>query len=193
MKCSIFIAPSADGYIATSDGGVEWLELVGKPLSKEEESNKLMKQFNDSFSNFINSVDCMVMGRNLMQVLSGFNLTSEQWPYTNTKVIVLSKTLKTVPANLKDKVEIHSGSIPELMNRLEKEGYKHAYIDGGQVITSFLNLELINELILTQAPVLLGEGIPLFGKLSKQILLQDAKATAFPNNFIEIKYSVKYL
>jgi dihydrofolate reductase len=88
---------------------------------------------------------------------------------------------------------MYSGSIPELIFKLEKEGYKNAYVDGGVIITAFLNLELIDEMTLTLAPVLLGSGIPLFGKLLKQINLEDAHATVFPNNFIEIKYKVKYL
>jgi len=193
MKCSVFIAPSVDGYIATMDGGVQWLESVGTPLSEKDKGSALMKHFNNAFPTFIQSVDCMIMGRKLMEVLSSFNLTPEQWPYVDTKIIVLSNTLKEAPENLKDKLEMYSGTIPDLMTRLENEGYKHAYIDGGTTITSFLDLELIDEMTLTQAPVLLGSGIPLFGKSSKQIQLEDAKATVFPNNFIEIKYKVKYL
>ena len=193
MKCSVFIAPSVDGYIAANDGTVQWLESAGTPLSEKDKESDLIKQFNNAFSTFIQSVDCMIMGRKLMEVLSSFNLTPEQWPYLDTKVIVLSNTLKEAPENLKDKVEIYSGKILDLMTKLENEGYKHAYIDGGTTITTFLELELIDEITLTQAPVLLGSGVPLFGKLSKQIQLEDAKATAFPNNFIEIKYKVKYL
>jgi len=193
MKCSIFIAPSVDGYIATEDGGIHWLETLGKSVSEKESSSELMKHFNMSMPNFMKSVDCMIIGRKLMEVLSSFNLTPEQWPYGDTKIIALSNTIKEAPRNLKDKIEIYSGSIPKLISKLEKEGYKHAYIDGGTTITTFLNLELINEITLTQAPVLLGSGIPLFGKLSKQINLENAQATAFPNNFIELKYKVKYL
>jgi len=193
MKCSIFIAPSADGYIATEDGGVHWLETVGKPVSEKEASSDLMKHFNMSMPNYMQTVDCMIIGRKLMEVLSSFNLTPEQWPYGDTKIIALSNTIKEPPANLKNRVQMYSGSIPELITKLEKEGYKHTYVDGGTTITAFLNLQLINEMTLTQAPVLLGSGIPLFGKLFKQIKLENAQATAFPNNFIEIKYKVKYL
>ena len=193
MKCSIFIAPSADGYIATEDGGVHWLETVGKPVSEKEAFSDLMKHFNMSMPNYMQTVDCMIIGRKLMEVLSSFNLTPEQWPYGDTKIIALSHTIKEPPANLKNRVQMYSGSIPELITKLEQEGYKHAYVDGGTTITTFLNLQLINEMTLTQAPVLLGSGIPLFGKLFKQIKLEDAQATAFPNNFIEIKYIVKYL
>lgn len=143
--------------------------------------------------NYMQNVDCMIIGRKLMEVLSSFKLTPEQWPYGDTKIIALSNTIKEAPENLKEHVEIYSGSIPSLIAKLENEGYKHAYVDGGTTITAFLNLELINEITLTLAPVLLGEGIALFGKLSRQIKLEDAEATAFPNNFIELKYSVKYL
>ena len=193
MKCSIFIAPSVDGYIAAEDGGVHWLETAGKTVSDEEASSDLMKHFNMSMPNYMNAVDCMIIGRKLMEMLSSFNLTPEQWPYGDTKIIVLSNTMKEPSANLKDRVQMYSGSIPELITKLEKEGYKHAYIDGGTTITAFLNLELINEMTLTLTPVLLGSGIPLFGKLLKQINLEDAQSTTFPNNFIEIKYKVKYL
>jgi len=193
MKCSIFIAPSVDGYIATEDGGVHWLETAGKSVSKLDEKSELMQHFYNSMPNYMQTVDCMIMGRKLMEVLSSFNLTPEQWPYGDTKIIALSNTIKEAPENLKEHVEIYSGSIPSLISKLENEGYKHAYVDGGTTITAFLNLELINEMTLTLAPVLLGSGIPLFGKLTKQINLEDAEATAFPNNFVEIKYSVKYL
>lgn len=193
MICSVFIAPSVDGYIATDDGDTQWLESVGKSLTDKEKTTDLMEHFNNTFPTFIKSVDCMIMGRKLMEVLSSFNLTPEQWPYGDTKIIVLSNTLKNPPENLKNKVEMYSGTIPDLMTRLENKGYQHAYIDGGATITAFLNLELIDDLTLTQAPILLGSGVPLFGKLSKQILLEDAKAIAFPNNFIELKYKVKYL
>jgi len=127
-----------------------------------------------------------------MEVLSSFNLSEEQWPYGDTKIIVLSKTIDEAPKNMKDRVQMYSKSIPELISTLEKEGYEHAYIDGGTTITAFLNLELINEMTLTLAPVLLGSGIPLFGKLSKQINMENAQVTAFPNDFVELKYEVKY-
>lgn len=193
MKCSIFIAPSVDGYIATEDGGVHWLETAGRSVAEIDEKSELMQHFNNSMPNYMQNVDCMVIGRKLMEVLSSFNLPPEQWPYGNAKIIALSNTIKEAPENLKEHVKIYSGSIPSLIAKLENEGYKHAYVDGGTTITAFLNLELINEITLTLAPVLLGEGIALFGKLSRQIKLEDTEATAFPNNFIELNYSVKYL
>jgi len=192
MKCSVFIAPSVDGYIATEDGDVQWLESLGSKVSKEDENSDLMSYFNNSFPRFIQSVDCMIMGRKLMEVLSSYDLTDEEWPYKSTKVIVLSHNMKEAPENLKERVEMYSGTIPALMTKLESEGYKHAYIDGGQTITNFLELKLINEMTLTLAPILLGSGVPLFNKMSHKIYLKDAQAIVFPNNFVEVKYQVDY-
>lgn len=187
MKCSVFIATSADGYIASEDGEIEWLETAGKP------EVDMGEQADMGFSNYIADVDCMIMGRKCMEKISSFNLMPEQWPYGDIRILVLSNTLKEAPDNLKEMVEIYSGDIPELLSQLENEGYHHAYVDGGVTITSFINLKLINEMTITRAPVLLGKGKPLFGKIEKQIKLENAQAKVYANNFIQIKYSVNYL
>jgi dihydrofolate reductase len=187
VKCSVFIATSADGYIATQDGGVDWLENSGNPEVDMGDQSDM------GFRNYMASVDCMIMGRKCMDKISSFNLTPEQWPYGDTRIIVLSNTAKEAPENLRGKVEIYSGDIPTLITQLESEGFSHAYVDGGTTITSLINLQLINEMTITQAPVLLGEGRPLFGKTFKQIKLEGSQATAYPNDFIQVKYQVSYL
>jgi len=186
MKCSVYIATSADGYIATLDGGVDWLYTAGNP--EADMSNTPDMGFND----FIASVDCMIMGRKCMDVISSFNLTPEQWPYGETKIYVLSNSTKEPPENLRGKVEIYSGDIIKLINQLDIGGYKHAYIDGGTTITAFINLQLINEMTITKAPIILGKGLPLFGELSKRVKLINSEATVFPNDFIQEKFGVNY-
>jgi len=134
MKCSVFIATSADGYIATEDGGVEWLESAGK-------QDVDMGEYADmGMIDFMSSVDCMIMGRKSMEKISSFNLTPEQWPYGDMRIITLSNTVTEPPANLKDNVEMYAGDIPTLVAQLEKDGFEHAYVDGGTLITSFINL-----------------------------------------------------
>jgi dihydrofolate reductase len=187
MKCSVYIATSADGYIATNDDAVDWLHTAGN--SEADMSNKPDMGFND----FIASVDCMIMGRKCMDVISSFNLTPEQWPYGDTKIYVLSNTIKEPPENLSNKVEMYSGDIIKLIDQLESSGYKHAYVDGGTTITNFINLQLINEMTITKAPIILGKGIPLFGQLNKSIKLINSEATVFPNDFIQEKFGVNYL
>ena len=186
MKCSVYIATSADGYIATPDGGVDWLHTAGKADADMSENADM------GFADFINSVDCMIMGRKCMQVISSFDIPAEQWPYRGIKIYALSNSLTEPPANLAGKVEMYSGDIKTLVNKLSEQGLQHAYIDGGATITSFINLKLINEMTITRAPVLLGDGIALFGKLDHSVKLEDAESIAFPNDFIQVKYRVNY-
>ncbi|WP_350286098.1 dihydrofolate reductase family protein [uncultured Croceitalea sp.] len=185
MKCSVYIATSVDGFIAKPDGNVDWLHTAGN-------LNADMATEDMGFKSFMDSVDCMVMGRKCMEMISNMDLTPEQWFYGDMKIIVLSTTIKEAPEGLKGKVEMYSGGISELIGLLEKEGHTHCYVDGGTTIQSFINLKLINEIIITRAPILLGEGISLFGKIFKDIKLEKAEATAFANDFVQVKYSVNY-
>lgn len=188
MKCSAFIAVSADGYIATLDGEVEWLESAGNPQAGDGE-----QLGSGGFEDYIASVDCVIMGRKSMEKISSFNLAPEQWPYGELRIFVLSKSVTAAPQNIADRVEMYSGEIPSLIDGLAAEGYEHAYIDGGRTITSFINHKLIGEVTITQAPILLGEGLPLFGKIAGQVRLSEAKATAFSNEFIQWKYNLNYV
>lgn len=185
MICSVYIATSADGYIATTDGGVDWLYTAGN-LEADMGSEDM------GFQSYMDSVDCMIMGRKCMEMIASMNLTPEQWPYGEVPIVVLSHTVKEPPENLTGKIELYSGDIQDLILRLDKSGFKHAYIDGGSTITSFINLELINEMTITKAPVLLGAGIPLFGKINNSVKLENAQALTFPNDFVQVKYSVNY-
>jgi dihydrofolate reductase len=186
MKCSVFIATSVDGYIATPDGGVEWLENAGNPDADMGENADM------GWNDYISSIDCMIMGRKCMEKISSFNMTPEQWPYGDIRIVVLSNTLKEPSDNLQENVEMYSGEIPALISQLEADGFHHAYIDGGTTITNFINLELIDEMTITRAPVVLGEGLPLFGKTNTHITLENAQAISYPNGFVQVRYDVKY-
>jgi len=180
MKCSVYIATSVDGFIAKKDGSVDWLHTAGNP------------EADMGMTEYMASVDCLIMGRKCMETISNMNLTPEQWPYGDTRIIVLSNTVKQAPDNIEDRVEMYSGDLQALVSQLESEGHQHAYIDGGTTIQAFINLQLINEMTITRAPLLLGEGIPLFGKTIKDIKLKQAQATAFANDFVQVKYTVNY-
>lgn len=186
MKCSVYIATSADGFIAKNDGSVDWLHSAGKQDADLGDSADM------GFNAFIASVDCMIMGRKCMEVIASMNLPPEQWPYGDTHIVVLSNTLKESPSSLPKKLEMYSGDLNALITRLESEGYKHAYVDGGTTIQAFINLELINEMTITRAPILLGEGISLFGKTAKDITLEQSSAISFANDFIQEFYQVDY-
>lgn len=182
MKCSIFIATSVDGYIATKNGGVDWLQPADNPQTNRQENPDM------GFNRYINSVDCMIMGRNSMDKIASFNLTQDHWPYADLEIFALSNRVKEVPGNLQGKVKIHNGDIQSLLSKLEASGFEHAYIDGGKTITSFLELGLINEMTITLVPIILGQGIRLFGNIDRSVRLVQSQAEAYTNDFIQLRY-----
>ncbi|SKC30938.1 hypothetical protein CZ809_00415 [Photobacterium piscicola] len=186
MKCSVFIATSVDGFIARKNGSVNWLQTAGN------KNADMSDQADMGFNQYLASVDCIIMGRKCMETISSMDLPPEQWPYGNIRIIVLSTTITQAPDNLRDKVEMYAGNIKILITKLSTEGYQHAYVDGGMTIQAFINQQLINHITITRAPILLGSGISLFGETHKDIELEQTQAIVFPNNFIQVKYSVNY-
>lgn len=185
MKCSAYIATSADGFIARPDGGIDWLESAGDPEAG------MAKGYVD-FPTYLGTVDCMIMGRKCMEKISSFNLQPDQWPYGERKIIVLSNTVTTPPDNLKHRVEMYSGDLDMLLHRLEAAGHKHAYVDGGTTIQAFINTRQLNEITVTQLPILIGEGVSLFGKTLRDVHLRDAQAVACPSDYLQYRYRIEY-
>ena len=186
MKCSVFIALSVDGYIAREDGNIDWLHTAGK------QGVDLGDDADMGFNQFMASVDCMIMGRHCMEVISAMNLTDEQWPYGDTKIYVLSQTLKQLPNNMKNRAELAGEGIETLIARCEQQGYQHAYVDGGKTIQSFLNLKMINQMTLTRIPILLGRGIPLFSMTQSEISLTKTRVKLFENELEQVSYHLEY-
>lgn len=171
----VFIAASLDGYIAKSDGGIDWL------LSRDNPNE------DHGYNDFIKDIDGLIMGRGSFEKA----VTFDPWPYT-LPVVVMSKTLKAedVPMRLKDKVRLVDLAPTQLMEMMEKEGWRKVYIDGGQVIQSFLRDKLIVDMVITTVPVLLGEGRRLFGLLKEEVSLTHLKTTAFPSGLVQSIYKV---
>lgn len=159
MANYIYIATSIDGFIADKDGGLDWLMNIPNPDKSDF-----------GFTEFLNKIDGIVMGRNTFEKVLSF----EEWPYTK-KVFVLSSKLKEIPENLSEKVEIISGDITKILFNLKKKGFINLYIDGGKTIQSFLKKDLIDEMIITRVPILLGSGIPLFAHLDNPINFREVK------------------
>ena len=173
MANYIYIATSLDGFIATPDGGVDWLDELPNPDQSDFGYAKLMA-----------CVDAIVMGRNTFEKV----LTFGTWPYEKP-VFVLSSTLKQIPGNLVDTVEIVSGQdLKTLVANLDKRGFRNLYIDGGRTVQSFLAEDLIDELIITTVPVLLGNGIPLFGTLVSKLWFKHQKTEVLNNMLVQSEY-----
>ena len=176
MANKVYVATSIDGFIADKDGGIDWLHDIPNPTGSDY-----------GFNDFMNSIDALIMGRNTYEKVLSFGC---DWPYTK-KVFVLSKTLKNVAPSLTDKVEILSGDLEKIVGRLKNEGYQSLYIDGGKVIQDFLANNLIDELTITQIPILLGDGISLFGVLPKKIKLTHSSTEVLDGGMVKSRYLVR--
>lgn len=177
IKCSVFIAASVDGFIAREDGDIEWLH------SPEYDSPALNGL---SYEDFMSSIDALVMGRKTLDKVLSF----PEWPYANKTVIVLSRQGVSLPAPLQGKVEVLAGEPADIVAQLAARGMKHLYIDGGQTVQAFLAAGLINELVITRIPVLLGRGIPLFGQLGAEQKLRLIDSSMSDNGFVQSRYQV---
>jgi dihydrofolate reductase len=177
MKCSVFIATSLDGYISREDGSIDWLNEAGALGSEGEDYG---------YAGFISDIDGLVMGRNTFEQV----LTFSEWPYGTTPVIVLSRSLKTLPAYLPRTVSLSAEQPPQLVQRLTSAGYHHLYIDGGRTIQGFLAAGLVNEITITIIPLLLGSGKPLFGMLAGDVRLELIRSQAYDSGFVQNHYRV---
>ena len=174
-KVSVYIATSLDGFIARKDGGIDWL-----PTGDESGEDF-------GYAEFMSTIDHLVMGRNTYETA----LTFGEWPYTGRKVTVLSSKNIIAPSELEGKVSFLNQSPHELVKTLEGTGTKHIYLDGGNTIQRFLREHLVHEMTITQIPILIGEGLPLFGKLDTDVNLQLIGSTSFKNGFVQSKYTIK--
>jgi len=176
IKCSVFIATSVDGFIARQDGDISWLTNADYTIEAED----------FGFAEFYALVDAIVMGRKTYETALGFT----EWPYVNKRVVVLSHASISIPSQLAGNVEHMSGSPAEVAQRLEASCARHVYVDGGQTIQGFLKAGLIDEMTITTIPILLGSGIPLFGPLDRDILLQVISSQAYANGLVQTKYKI---
>jgi dihydrofolate reductase len=172
MANIVYIATSLDGYIARKDGNIDWLMETPNPDNSDY-----------GFSAFMDRIDGIIMGRSTFETVLAFN----EWVYAKP-VFVLSNTLKEVPSEVKDKAEIIQGDLRDLVASLKTRGMKDLYIDGGKTIQSFLKLDLIDELIITRIPIILGSGIPLFDKLDLEIKFSHRKTEVFGEELVKSIY-----
>lgn len=154
MSNIVYIATSIDGYISAPGGGLEWLNYVPAP-----EGDDL------GFSGFMERVDAVVMGRVTFETVVSFG---GGWPYP-VPGLVLSSTLDSAPTGFAEHVDFANGSPAEIIEVAKKFGYRDLYIDGGKTIQGFLRADLIDELIISEIPLLLGGGDRLFGELDHRL------------------------
>lgn len=171
-----FIATSLDGYIADKDGGIDWLHAIPNPNHDDMGYNEL-----------ISRVDALVMGRTTFETVCGFDI---DWPYT-IPVYVLSRSLETIPVEYAEHAMLVKGTLSEVLKQIHAEGYQQLYIDGGATIQSFLKEDLIDELIITTIPVLLGGGSSLFGDLDQTLGFHHVESRRYLDTIVQNYYRRK--
>lgn len=165
---------SLDGYIARLDGDVAWL---GEGIPDEDYG----------WSEFIPNIDHILMGRGTFEKLLEFGI--DTWPYGDTPMTVLSTTLADIPEPFTEKAGLANASPSALLEELQALGARRVYVDGGKTVQRFLAEDLIDELILTTIPVLIGEGIPLFGSVPRDLRWTYESTRSFPDGLVKNRYA----
>lgn len=172
MMISVFIGTSVDGFIARPNGELDFLPVDGgEPHGYDE---------------FMASVDTLVIGRKTFETVLAFPL----WPYGKKRVVVLSSRPIDFSGVRGGTVELMAGSPAEIVAKLEASGAHHLYVDGGVTIQGFLRAGLIHRLVITRVPVLIGEGIPLFGQLPHDVRLRHVATRQYATGLVSSEYQV---
>jgi dihydrofolate reductase len=174
MNTIVYIGTSLDGFIARKDGDIHWLTQFA--------DNEAI----DAYKQFMSRIDAIVIGRGTFEKV----LTFSSWPYEK-KVFVLSTSIKQVSDVLKEKVTVLSMKPKELLSYLSSMGFSSIYVDGGKVIQEFLKEDLIDELIISKTPILIGSGIPLFGYLNTDLQFKHIRTEVQSNGLVRSYYERK--
>jgi dihydrofolate reductase len=176
ITISVFIATSLDGYIADKNGGIDWLHSIPNPDNDDM-----------GYLAFNKEIDALVMGRKTFETVLGFDV---DWPY-NKAVFVLSTTLKEIPKSHKDKAFLAKGSLAKILEQIHDKGFNRLYVDGGTTIRNFLKEDLIDEMVITTIPVLLGGGSSLFEELPNELKFELIGTKTFLNQITQNHYKRK--
>lgn len=172
--CSVFCGVSLDGFIARSDGALDFLEGDGTAAMGDH-----------GYEAFMAGIDALVMGRRTFEVVMCF----EHWPYAKKVFVLSSNTMDLAAARARGgDVELMNASPQDVVAQLAARGFHHLYIDGGATVQRFLRAGLIDRLIVTHVPVLIGQGIPLFGALERDIPLRLVTSRSFPGGLVQSEY-----
>lgn len=173
----VFIATSMDGYIADKDGGIDFLDTIPE-----------INTIDSGYEAFTANIDALVMGRTTFETVCGFDI---EWPYKKP-VYVLSNSLREIPDKYKGQVYLVKGKLTDVLEEIHSRGHKHLYIDGGRTIQNFLKEDLIDRMVITVIPVVLGDGIPLFGDQPNPLRFDCVESKIFldkivQNHFVKVR------
>ena len=172
MKASTFIATSVDGVIARANGAIDWWpQNGGEPHGYVE---------------FMATVDAIVIGRKTFETVLEF----EVWPYERP-VVVLASNPDHVTLPPGTNAEVMNATPQDVVDRLCRRGMSHRYVDGGVTVQRFLAARLLQRLIITRVPALLGTGIPLFGPLASDVKLEHVETQSYRSGLVRSECLVR--
>lgn len=173
-KLILYIAASLDGYIATRDGGVAWLEAFN--IEGEDYG----------YQAFMERLGTLIMGgKTYRQVL-----TFGEWPYSGVVTYVVTRREATEQAG--ESIRFYSGDLAELVRHIRDDGDRDIWlVGGGELNAAFLQADLIDEYIVSVMPVLLGDGIPLVRRLDTQTYLELTGSQVYANGVVQLQYIKK--
>jgi len=175
MKLSVFCGVSVDGFLARPDHTFDFLDTPG--------------QGPHGFDEFWSSVDAILIGRRTFNVARAF---PGPWGYGKKPVFVLTHRQPDFSSLEGAVVEAIAGDPRAVAAQLEDRGFQHVYVDGGQTIQQFLAAALIDRLIVTRVPVLIGEGISLFGAIPRDIPLRHVATQTFKGGLVQTEYAIDH-
>jgi dihydrofolate reductase len=171
MTVSVFVGTSVDGFIARLNGDLDFLPPGGGEPH--------------GYNEFIATVDAIVIGRKTFETV----LAMEGWPYGDKRVVVLSSRRLDLSA-VNGAVEQMGGSPAEIVSQLAASGADHIYVDGGITIQGFLRAGLVQRLVITRVPVLIGDGVPLFASLPRDIRLHHIATRHYSSGLVQSEYQI---
>jgi dihydrofolate reductase len=181
-RVTIHMAASLDGFIARKDGSVDWLETADEFVDGDTMDAGFVEAF-------LKTIDCYVMGSRTYETALRFEALGLGWSYGDKPTFVLTR--RALPRT-RDTVEFYSGDLAQLVNdRLRPRFRTIWFVGGGAVSGECLRLGLADEVRYSILPILIGDGIPFFDKLDKDIALHLAEARAYKSGMVELRYEVR--
>jgi dihydrofolate reductase len=171
MKIFVYIGTSLDGFIARMNGDIDWLVQFAN-----EEAIQ-------SYQEFISGIDAVVIGRGTFETVLGF----PEWPY-DKPVFVVSTSMSELPEAIENKATILSLDPKAVVMQLTIQGFSNIYVDGGKLIQSFLKADLVDELIISKAPILIGSGRALFSEMQQELVFNHTLTMVQSNGLVRSYY-----
>jgi dihydrofolate reductase len=181
-RVTIHMVASLDGFVARKDGRVDWLETSDAYAAGETMDAAQVVEF-------LKTIDCYVMGSKTYETALRFESQGFGWSYGDKPTFVL--TSRTLPRT-RDTVEFHSGDIAKLIGERLRPKYRSIWVvGGGAVCAECLRIGVVDEVRYSILPVLIGEGIPFFDRLAKDVALHLAEVKAYKNGMVGLRYEVR--